>query len=128
MSDDLDLVDAAAVLEDYFGTLGAPWRWQWREVPFGPCPRCRWPAHTLAPNGVSFHPFCWGNPEPVPAWSDWVRRKDGIGEWGNRTREPAERDNGDRQWCAKEGAWFEPTPERLALCVDHAAEVVARWR
>jgi hypothetical protein len=58
-----------------------PWQWAWRPVPFGPCPRCRWPANTLAPNGVPFHPFCWGNPDPVPWWSDFVLRKVRAGEW-----------------------------------------------
>lgn len=51
------------------------WRWQWRQRPYGACPRCRWPAHTLAPNGVPFHAFCWGNPDPVPAFDQWLRRK-----------------------------------------------------
>jgi hypothetical protein len=56
-------------------------RWTWRAVPFGPCPRCRWPAHTLGPNGSPFHPFCWGNVDEPPWWDQWVRRQVLAGEW-----------------------------------------------
>jgi hypothetical protein len=68
------------VIERHFGRVVDP-RWVWREVAFGPCPRCRWPAHTLAPNGSPFHPFCWGNPDPVPSFDQWLRRKVQEGEW-----------------------------------------------
>jgi hypothetical protein len=127
MSANGDLHDAAAALTRSFGPL-RPTGWVWREVAFGPCVRCYWPSHTLA-GGSPVHPFCYLNPDPVPPWSEWVRRRDGTGEWGNRRNvEVDHRDDGERQWCATEGRWFEPTPERLQLCVEHAAEVVARWR
>jgi hypothetical protein len=50
-------------------------RWTWRERPYGACVRCRWPAHTLAPNGVPFHPFCWDNPGPISGYERWLWRK-----------------------------------------------------
>jgi hypothetical protein len=77
MMDDVQV--AMEVLAGHFGPPVQIWqelhRWSWRQVPFGPCPRCRWPAHTLAPNGSPFHPFCWGNPVPVSSFERWLQRK-----------------------------------------------------
>jgi hypothetical protein len=80
---DLQLLGAAMAFREHFGPLDVETLhlWSWRAVPFGPCPRCRWPAHTLGPNGSPFHPFCWGNPDPVPWWSDFVLRQVRAGEW-----------------------------------------------
>jgi hypothetical protein len=58
-----------------------PHEWVWRPVPFGPCPRCWWPANTLGPNGSPWHAFCWGNPDPPPSFDQWMRRKVRAGEW-----------------------------------------------
>jgi hypothetical protein len=122
-----DLHDAAAVLIRVFGPL-RPTRWTWRSVAFGPCVRCAWPSHTLA-GGSPVHPFCWMNPDPPTWWDQWVRGRDGAGEWGARPADDVgHRDDGERQWCATGRRWFDPTPEALAVCVDHAAEVTARWR
>jgi hypothetical protein len=49
--------------------------WRWRKVPFGPCPRCYWPAHTLGPNGQPWHAFCWGNPDPPTWWDRFLLRE-----------------------------------------------------
>jgi hypothetical protein len=77
VSDVSRALDALAPLRPYYLT-----RWSWRAVPYGPCPRCRWPAHTLGPNGSPFHPFCWGNADDPPWWDQWVRRQALAGEWG----------------------------------------------
>jgi hypothetical protein len=114
------------VLERHLGPVTELHRWSWRPVPFGACVRCRWPSHTLAPNGAPFHAFCWGNPDPVSSFEEWMRRKDGVGEWGGPPPERAEL-GPDRQWCATGRHWFDPTPDRLAACVEHAAAMVARW-
>lgn len=119
-----DLHQAAAALTRRFGPL-RPTRWTWRPVAFGPCVRCRWPSHTMA-GGSPVHPFCYLNPEPPSLFDQWVRDRDGAGEWGSRLADQVEQ--GERQWCAMERRWFDPTPERLAACADHAVEVVARWR
>jgi hypothetical protein len=104
------------------------WRWQWREVPYGPCPRCRWPANTLAPNGSPFHAFCWGNPDPPTTYDQYQRRLHTSGERPERPAFVPERQGEvERQWCATERRWFDPTPERLEACADHAVAVMSRW-
>jgi hypothetical protein len=75
---DGELLDATLVFRKHFGPvkpMDPPHRWSWRAVPFGACVRCRWLAHTLAPNGVPFHAFCWGNPDPVSGYERWMLRK-----------------------------------------------------
>jgi hypothetical protein len=76
-----DLGAALEELEAAFGVVVVDHRWTWRSVPFGPCPRCRWPAHTLGPNGSPFHPYCWGNAAPVTDFERWLWRKAKAGEW-----------------------------------------------
>jgi hypothetical protein len=74
-----------AMLRRTFGQVDVlPTRWEWRAVPFGRCLRCQWPANTLGPDEWPWHPFCWGYDEPVPAYSEWLRRKVEAGEWGQR--------------------------------------------
>ena len=48
--------------------------WRWRERPYGPCPRCQWPANTLGPNGSPWHALCWNNADPAPSWNYWMLR------------------------------------------------------
>jgi hypothetical protein len=85
-----DVEHAQRALERAFGPLrrlptGPPApRWQWRQVPFGRCPRCHWPANTLGPDGQPWHAFCWGNPDPPSGFSEWMRRKVEAGTWGQR--------------------------------------------
>jgi hypothetical protein len=102
-------------------------RWAWRPSPFGPCPRCYWPANTLGPDGQPWHAFCWENAEPPSWWDQFLRREAAKG--ARREPEPAEvaADVGERQWCATGRRWFDPTPEALEACAEHAAEVTARW-
>lgn len=126
---DADMWRALAVLERYFDDIEVEvgqQAWRWRAVPFGPCARCYWPSHTLGPDGWAVHPFCWDNLTPPSGFDQWVLRKDGAGEWGNHAAAPPQ-PPGDRQWCATQGAWFQPTPERLAACAAHAKEMTARW-
>jgi hypothetical protein len=71
-----------ALLREVFGDVQVlPTRWEWRNVPFGRCTRCLWPANTLGPDAQPWHAFCWGNPDPVPPFSEWMRRKVENGEW-----------------------------------------------
>jgi hypothetical protein len=69
------------VLERHFGPVAVAWEWKWRAVAFGPCPRCRWLAHTLAPNGVPFHAYCWRNGDPVSDFERWLYRQAQAGAW-----------------------------------------------
>jgi hypothetical protein len=71
-----------------FGHVQGPWVaephwcWHWRDVPFGRCIRCLWPANTLAPDGHPWHKFCWYYGDtPPPAFDQWLRRKVEGGEW-----------------------------------------------
>jgi hypothetical protein len=50
-------------------------RWHWREEPFGPCPRCWWPAHCLGPDGRPWHAFCWGNNTVPSSFEMWLLGK-----------------------------------------------------
>ncbi len=76
---------ALALLRQAFGEARVlATRWEWRTVPFGPCPRCQWPANTLGPDGQPWHAFCWGTDTAAPAFDQWMRRKVDAGEWGNR--------------------------------------------
>jgi hypothetical protein len=57
-------------------------RWEWRPVPFGRCIRCLWPANTLGPDGLPWHPLCWWSRDTQPpSYDQWLRRKVERGEW-----------------------------------------------
>jgi hypothetical protein len=70
-----DLNDALVLVEFHFGPVEPRATWRWREEPFGVCQRCYWDAHTLGPDGRPWHPFCWANPNPPPAFDQWLLRK-----------------------------------------------------